>query len=77
MASITPSEWCGVTWGTIIGSESWLRAGPPDRRGLYVGVGRAMASRPEMFRLESGVAIAMEQPVFQVPSSQGEPSGAR
>ena len=66
------SEWCGVTRGTVIGSEAWKRAGPIDRQGLFVGVGRMAAGRSELFRLQHGVALVMDQPVFRVPSVQGE-----
>ncbi|GAX74807.1 hypothetical protein CEUSTIGMA_g2254.t1 [Chlamydomonas eustigma] len=65
------SDWCGITRGTIIGSEAWQRAGPPNCTGLYIGVGRSCVGRTEMFRLEQGLAITMHSPVFRVPSAQG------
>ncbi len=44
----------------------------PERTHLHVGVGRALMSRKEMFRSSSGLAVAMEQRVFQVPPCNGE-----
>lgn len=66
------SDWCGVTRGTVIGSDAWIKAGPIARQGLYVGVGCMAVGRSELFRSEHGVALLMDQPVFQVPSAKGE-----
>lgn len=44
----------------------------PERTHLHLGVGMAMMSRKEMFRASSGLAIAMQQRVFQVPPCNGE-----
>ena len=70
--SLNCSEWCGVTRGTVIGSEAWVRAGHLDRQGLFLGVGRMSVGRSELFRSERGVALLMDQPVFKVPSAQGQ-----
>lgn len=40
-------------------------------RGLYVGVGRALMSRSEMFRASHGAAVTLESAVFTTPSCQG------
>jgi predicted ribosome-associated RNA-binding protein Tma20 len=44
----------------------------PERTHLHLGVGMAMMSRKEMFRASSGLAIAMQHRVFQVPPCNGE-----
>jgi hypothetical protein len=46
----------------------------PPRDHLYLGVGRAQLSRKGMFRATSGLAVTMEQRVFQVPPVNGGPT---
>lgn len=45
----------------------------PDRSNLYIGIGRMLMSRSEVFRSQNGVAIEMQQRVFDVPSWNGGP----
>ena len=39
-----------------------------ERRGLYIGQGKAMLSRPGIFRVLEGVAVDMCNRVFKLPS---------
>lgn len=52
-------------------ATTWALPGTLLCSQVYVGVGRAAMSRTEMFRVEHGVAVSMEHPLFRVPSVQG------
>ena len=43
----------------------------PQREHLYLGLGRAQLSRKGMFRASSGLAVCMEQRVFDMPPING------
>eukprot|EP00798_Chlamydomonas_sp_ICE-L_P021806 gene21806-28827_t len=72
----TPKS-CGITRGSVIDASGSVKVqgGEPlrveDRGKLYIGVGRTAVCRSEMFRLASGLGVAMDNPVFLVPSCSG------
>jgi hypothetical protein len=43
----------------------------PSREGLYLGLGRAAAGRRGLFRAQQGLAVEMQQRVFELPSLSG------
>ncbi|CAD7703200.1 unnamed protein product [Ostreobium quekettii] len=65
------SDWCGITRGTVLGSDHSQALDAVDRSSLYIGIGRAQMSRVELFRVRQGVAVTMEDPVFRIPSCSG------
>lgn len=42
-----------------------------ERNGLYIGQGTTMMSRAGMFRVSEGVALDMDNRVFNLPSFHG------
>jgi hypothetical protein len=62
------SSWCGITRGTVLNAGQQDSPAAQQRRHLHLGIGRAQMGRVEMFRVQSGVAVTMEQRVYEVPS---------
>lgn len=65
------SSWCGITRGSILNQE-----GDPDglasRANMYVGTGVSKVSRTQLFREKEGVAIVMQNRVYELPSLNGK-----
>ncbi|CAL1394311.1 unnamed protein product [Linum trigynum] len=57
----------GITRGTVL---QGLQTDPhySERRGLYIGQGKAMLSRAGLFRVTEGIAVDMNNRVFKLPS---------
>lgn len=61
-------RWTGFNRGHILGRGD---AGVPDRSNIFVGVGRTLGSRKDIFKRSHGLVVAMTRRVFDLPPCNG------